>query len=74
MSKQTLARWLKQMLVMAGIENYGSHSYRGAGLSNVFTKGASINQIIKAGDWTNARTFNTFYNKPVESGIVWNSK
>ena len=57
------------MLVMAGIENYGSHSYRDARLLKASAKGASINQIVKAGDWTNAQTFNTFYNKPVESGI-----
>ena len=69
-SKQTLARWLKQVLGMAGISNYGALSYRGAGLSDALAKGVPIEKIIKAGVWTNARTFNSFYNKPSESSEI----
>jgi hypothetical protein len=69
-TKQTIARWLKQVLLLAGISQYGAHSYRGAGLSNAFAKGVSIDEIVKAGDWTNATTFKKFYNKPSESSNV----
>ena len=58
-SKQTLARWLKYTLRLAGIDDsrFSSHSYRGAGLSNAYSNGVNIMQIIKAGSWTNTETF-----------------
>ena len=39
-TKQTLARWLKYTLKLAGIDDsqYSSHSYRGAGLSNALSQ------------------------------------
>jgi site-specific recombinase XerD len=69
-TKQSIARWLKYVLTLAGIHNYSSHSYRGAGLSHAFAKGVTIDQIIKAGDWTTAQTFQRFYNKPSDSSTV----
>ena len=68
-SKPTIARWLKQVLQLAGIQNYGSHSYRGAGLSKAFDRGISIKDIIQAGDWSNSRTFRRFYYKPTTSAV-----
>ena len=32
-SRATISRWLKEILSLAGIENYGGHFFRGAGLS-----------------------------------------
>ena len=69
-SKATIACWLKSVLHLAGIYNFGAHSYRGARLSKAFRKGLSIESIIKAGDWTNANTFHRFYNKPTTSSPV----
>lgn len=69
-SKQTIARWLKLVLRLAGIEDYAAHSYRGAGLSNAFAKGVTIGQIVRAGDWTNVNTFKRFYNKPCDASNV----
>lgn len=69
-SKQSIARWLKQVLILAGIDNYGAHSYRGAGLSDAFSKGVTIDEIVRAGDWSNAQTFQRFYNKPSNSSNV----
>ena len=69
-AKQSLARCLKHVLVLAGIDNYASHSYRGPGLSNAFAKGVTHSQIVLAGDWTNAQTSHRFYNKPSDSSSV----
>jgi hypothetical protein len=69
-TKQTVARWLKYVLRLAGIQQYAAHSYRGAGLSHAFAKGVTIDQIVQAGDWTNATTFNRFYNRPPSSSNV----
>ena len=61
-SKQTLARWLTEVLKMSGIntEQFKAHSYRGAGLSEAFAKDASMKQIVEAGNWSLASTFKRF--------------
>lgn len=72
--KQSLARWLKEVLSLAGIDTsvYKSHSYRGAGLSHAYQKGASIDQIVRAGNWANSSTFNMYYNAPSHTSNVGN--
>jgi len=65
-SRPTLARWLKLVLSMAGIDTtkFKAHSYRGAGLSKAFQKGASLHQIVQAGNWSNCEFFKKYYNVP----------
>jgi hypothetical protein len=65
-AKQTLSRWLKDSLAQAGIDTgqFQAHSYRGAGLSAAFANGASIKDIMSAGDWKDADTFHTHYSAP----------
>ena len=65
-SKPTLSRWLTLVLKKAGIDTnkYQAHSFRGAGLSKALNSGASIAQIVAAGNWTNAKTFLNYYNAP----------
>ena len=65
-TRQSIARWLVHVLQLAGIDTatFKAHSYRGAGLSHAFQKGASIKQIVEAGNWANDSTFRMFYNAP----------
>ena len=65
-SKPTIARWLKLVLKLAGIDTnqFTAHSYRGAGLSSAFFRGASIGQIISAGNWKNVNIFKDHYCAP----------
>lgn len=71
-SRQTLSRWLKCALDMAGIntEQFSAHSFRGAGLSHAYRHGANIHHIISSGCWTNTGTFNRHYFAPDESSNV----
>ena len=71
-SKQTLARWLKYTLKLAGIDDsqFSSHSYRGAGLSCALNHGANIMQIVKAGSWSNTDTFKRHYFAPENDSEV----
>lgn len=71
-TRQTLARWLKTSLSQAGIDSgqFSAHSYRGAGLSAAYNKGANINQIIEAGSWTNVGTFKKHYLAPENTSNV----
>lgn len=71
-SKPTLTRWLKLVLQMSGIDTkkYAAHSFRGAGLSEAYAKGASLSQIMEAGNWSNTDTFKTYYNKRTDNNPV----
>lgn len=73
-TKRTLSRWLTTVLGMATIDTsqFQAHSYRGAGLSAAFERGATLQQIVAAGDWTNSNTFATFYNAPASNSAVGN--
>ena len=49
-----VARWLKTVLYLSGIDTsvFKAHSFRGASASAAFNKGCSIQQILKTGDWS----------------------
>ena len=67
-SKDTIARWVKTVMGQAGIDTscYGAHSTRSATTSAASTTNLPIDIIMKAAGWTNATTFQRFYNKPIE--------
>lgn len=56
-TKQTLVRWLRTALELAGIDT----AQFVAGLSAAHKEGASIEQIVKHGEWKGASTFQKFY-------------
>jgi integrase len=70
--RNTLARWLKLVLSLAGINTaqFSAHSYRGAGLSKAYSCGATLQQIMEAGSWKNVETFQNHYNNPSEDSVV----
>lgn len=65
----TLARWLRQVLQLAGIDesNFSAHSFRGASASKALQLGVSINDIMKTANWSSSKTFYRFYHKEVIS-------
>ena len=71
-TKATLARWLKMVLNLSGINTteYSAHSFRGASLSNAFFKGAPIEKIISAGNWKNIDTFKNHYCAPAYDSSI----
>ena len=72
--KSTLAKWLVKVLHLSGIDTnkFKAHSYRGAGLSEAYKKGASINQIVAAGNWCGPTVFESYYNAPCQPTPVPN--
>ena len=62
-SKDTVARWLKEVLPKAGIEGFDAHSFRSASSSSLLRKGVPLNTILEKGGWSNANTFHRFYNR-----------
>jgi len=53
------------MLTIAGInvDIFQPHSKRSASTSKAFQKGATINDILKMGNWSNESVWQTFYHK-----------
>lgn len=65
----TISNWVKQVLVLAGIDTnkYKSHSTRAAATSMAAQKGINVNRLLRQASWKNEMTFGRFYNKPIES-------
>ena len=65
----TLARWILDALKQSSIDvdKFKAHSIRGASTFKAVNMGVSINDIISTADWTNIRTFEKFYHRPLES-------
>ena len=64
-SKDTIARWMKTLLVSAGITEFAPHSFRGAASSAMFRCGVPLGTILKTAGWSRAQTFQRFYNRPL---------
>ena len=67
--KSTIARWLKEVLNLSGIntDHFQAHSVRGASSSKVSSKGLSVQDILNRGNWSNESTWQRFYHKEVET-------
>uniref|UniRef100_T1J8R6 Tyr recombinase domain-containing protein n=1 Tax=Strigamia maritima TaxID=126957 RepID=T1J8R6_STRMM len=66
-SSTTIARWIKSTLSDAGVNTavFSAHSTRAAATSFAFKKGIHLSHILLAADWSSARIFKHFYNKPI---------
>ena len=68
-SSATLARWLKAVLSLAGIDTsiFKGHSFRGASTSKAVSFRVPLDVILKAADWKNTYTFAKFYQRETSS-------
>lgn len=59
----TVGRWIKSVLLSAGIDTsvFKAHSVRGASVTNAYIKGVPVAEILRTADWTNERTFRKYY-------------
>ena len=64
-SKDSIARWVKQVLMKAGINitTFGAHSTRSASTSAAKASGDPVNTIMKAAGWSSETTFARFYER-----------
>ncbi len=62
----SVARWMKSVLELAGIDTsiFTAHSVRGASTSGALNQGISIPDILKMDSWSNESTFQKFYYRP----------
>ena len=68
-ARDTVSRWVTQVLQSAGIDiaKYSAYSCRAASTSHVKVKGLNIAEIMKSAGWSTASTFARFYDKPVSN-------
>ena len=68
-SKDTISRWVKASLRIAGIDTsvFKPHSMRAAATSAAQRKGVLLIEIINVAGWSNATTFAKFYDMPLQS-------
>ncbi len=61
----TISNWLKKLMHAAGIDvtHYQSHSTRSAATSKAKAGGLTVAEIVNRADWSNAGTFQKFYNR-----------
>lgn len=64
---QTLARWIKNVLQLSGIDIdlFKPHSTRHAASTAAFQANVPMHDILKKAGWSNANTFKRFYYKHV---------
>lgn len=70
-SKATMARWVKLLLQLAGIDItlYGPHSVRAASSSAAKKGGASMQTVMDTAGWSKSSTFARYYDKPVQQRL-----
>jgi len=70
-SKDTIARWIKTVLKMAGIDPsvYSAHSTRAASTSHASSIGVPTTAIMEAAGWSRESTFTKFYKKTATSNF-----
>lgn len=64
-SKDTLARWMRDVLTRANVDTqvFGAHSTRAASTSAAASRGVPMDVILKAAGWSSESTFSRFYHK-----------
>ena len=71
-AKSTISRWIKDVLSLAGIDTsrFSPGSTRSASVSAAARRGASMAQILGAGDWSNLGTYQHYYDRTVDDTPV----
>lgn len=66
-SRDSASRWVKQMMILAGIDvnTFTPHSTRAAVTSAAKQAGVPIHDILRNAGWTNSLTFLKFYDKVI---------
>ena len=63
-SRDTIRRWIEQVLSNSGIDTnvFSAYSTRSASVSAANSKGVPLDKILSAGGWSHPSTFSKYYN------------
>ena len=67
-SKDTIARWVKNVLQLSGVnvDIYKPHNYCSASTSHAKLSGVPLEDILQAGQWESSDCFTKFYDRMIE--------
>ena len=70
-SKDSLVRWVKEVIRNSGIdaEIFKPHSTRVASNSAAYKLGMPLQEVLKRGQWSNAGTFFTYYFREIKDSL-----
>ena len=68
-TSSTIARWIKTCLQKAGVDTakFKAHSTRAAAATKAAMSGLTVDEIMKAADWSSEGVFQKFYYRPQHS-------
>ena len=66
-SRETIVRWAKEIMKLAGLGTFKVHSSRAASSTSAFLIGMPLDQIIAKVGWIKASTFIKYYMKPIRT-------
>ena len=68
-TSSTIARWIKSCLQKAGVDTskFKAHSTRAAAATKAAMSGLTVDEIMKAADWSSEGVFQKFYYRPQHS-------
>ena len=69
-SRDTITRWMREVMNQAGIDTsvYSSHSTRSASTSAAKRGAITLDDILTTAGWSSAQCFSKYYNKPITNG------
>ena len=74
-TKETIGRWLKKVLVKADIDKkFTAHSFRMASTSKAAANGLGLESILQTANWSSATNFHKFYLREVKPSSTKDSK
>ena len=70
-SKDTIARWVRNVLHEAGIDTtkYSAHSVRAASVSAAKRGGAAVQEILNTAGWASSSVFAKYYDKYIDKSV-----
>ena len=66
-TSSSMARWLKDTLREAGLEDFGAHSSRGSAATAAAMSGITMQEIMSRAGWSKKDTFCQFYYRPSQA-------
>lgn len=73
-SRDTISRWIHSVIAETGVDvtTFKPHSTRAVAASKAKNASVQVKEILDTAGWSSERTFDRFYNKPVQKagGLV----
>ena len=73
-ARQTVVRWVKKIMLLAGLKDQQIHTTRSAAATNALLMGLPLDRIVAKGGWRSPSTFINYYMKPLRSTVPFHQE